>query len=102
MFKKFVKRPIVVNAVKYDGTNGNEIVQYANEMLQFQSYTTEECYVDDKTNNLYVQSMEGTMRALVGDYIIQGPFGEFYPCKPDIFDATYSEIDEDNSTELNN
>lgn len=38
---------------------------------------------------LYVVTLEGRMRADIGDYIIRGVQGEFYPCKPDIFEATY-------------
>jgi hypothetical protein len=38
---------------------------------------------------LYIQTLEGRMRADIGDFIIKGVNGEFYPCKPDIFDKTY-------------
>jgi hypothetical protein len=40
---------------------------------------------------LLIETLEGTMRAAVGDYIIRGVKGELYPCKPDIFEATYEE-----------
>ena len=43
------------------------------------------------TEHLRIRTLEGTMRAEVGDYIIKGVQGEFYPCKPDIFAATYEE-----------
>lgn len=48
---------------------------------------------EDK-NNPYVpiETLEGTMRASVGDYIIKGVNGEFYPCKPDIFEKTYEKV----------
>ena len=39
-----------------------------------------------------IDTLEGTMKASVGDWIIKGVQGEFYPCKPDIFDATYERI----------
>lgn len=45
-------------------------------------------------NGVYVKTNEGTMRADWGDYIIQGVQGELYPCKPDIFEATYDKIPE--------
>jgi hypothetical protein len=38
---------------------------------------------------LYIETLEGRMRADLGDYVIRGVKGEFYPCKPDIFEATY-------------
>lgn len=44
---------------------------------------------------LYIQTLEGQMRADIGDWIIQGVQGEFYPCKPDIFEATYEEVADD-------
>ena len=42
---------------------------------------------------LDIQTLEGTMRANVGDWVIQGVKGELYPCKPDIFAATYDAVD---------
>jgi len=39
--------------------------------------------------NIYIETLEGLMCANVGDYIIKGVSGEFYPCKPDIFEKTY-------------
>ncbi len=39
-----------------------------------------------------IPTLEGTMRGDVGDYIIRGVQGEFYPCKPDIFEATYEAV----------
>ncbi|MGA4864092.1 hypothetical protein ACPB9J_15745 [Streptomyces lavendulocolor] len=41
-----------------------------------------------------IDTLEGTMRAEPGDWIIKGIAGEFYPCKPDIFDATYEEVED--------
>ena len=42
---------------------------------------------------MYIETLEGTMRADVGDYIITGVKGEKYPCKPDIFKKSYEEIE---------
>lgn len=44
--------------------------------------------------SIYIDTLEGTMRAEPGDWIIRGVQGEFYPCKPDIFDATYEPVSE--------
>jgi len=46
-------------------------------------------YIDPATGELVIRTLEGDMRATYGDYIIKGVQGEFYPCKPDIFEATY-------------
>ena len=42
---------------------------------------------------LFVRTLEGNMKAEVGDWIIKGINGELYPCKPDIFDKTYEKVD---------
>lgn len=47
----------------------------------------------DKTD-LYIETLEGTMKATVGDWIIKGVKGEFYPCKADIFEQTYELVEE--------
>ena len=44
------------------------------------------------TLELRIGTLEGTMTAQLGDYIIRGVNGEFYPCKPDIFEKTYEEV----------
>lgn len=50
---------------------------------------------DDGTLN--IRTLEGVMRADVGDWIIRGVQGELYPCKPDVFSATYEQVDEPTS-----
>lgn len=45
-----------------------------------------------KTTSLLISTLEGMMRADEGDWIIKGVNGEFYPCKPDIFEATYEAV----------
>lgn len=47
-----------------------------------------------KEEKIEIETLEGTMTASVGDYIIKGVNGEFYPCKPDIFDKNYEEVKE--------
>lgn len=44
-----------------------------------------------KDSELYIKTLEGTHHASIGDYIVRGVKGEFYPCKPDIFELTYQE-----------
>ena len=50
--------------------------------------------IDDVKGGFYIPTLEGDMKASIGDYIIKGVNGEFYPCKPDIFDKTYEEVTE--------
>ncbi len=48
--------------------------------------------IDPATGQMLIATLEGEMRAGVGDWIIRGVQGEFYPIKPDIFEATYEEV----------
>lgn len=50
-------------------------------------------YIDPATGDLMIRTLEGDMRATYGDWIIRGVQGEFYPCKPEIFEATYEAVD---------
>ena len=47
-----------------------------------------------KKDGLKIFTLEGTMNANIGDWIIKGVKGEFYPCKPDIFEETYEKVEE--------
>jgi hypothetical protein len=80
------KKPVVVEAERFDGTNA---------ILDFVAYTGPaplfgaDCAYKPSTRKLFIKTSEGTMEASEGDWIICGVKGEFYPCKPDIFEATY-------------
>lgn len=54
--------------------------------------STHECHAWHNGTNLFIETLEGVMTANVGDYIIQGVKGEFYACKPDIFEETYERV----------
>lgn len=77
---KYRKIPVEIEAIKWDGTNVDEIKEFTNG----DSYVFNNC--------LFIRTLEGTMNANQGDYIIRGVKGEFYPCKPDIFKKTYEEV----------
>ena len=92
---KYRKKPLVVEAVKIDKDNTEEL-----ETLIDTNNSSEDicCYY----RSLYgiaeiymvkIKTLEGTMVANVGDYIIKGIKGEFYPCKPNIFEATYEKVE---------
>lgn len=94
---KFKKKPIVVEAIRWTGSNleeirnfvGSDLIEECVELFDIKR-TLKEMLVD-----IAIDTLEGTMRVDYGDYIIKGVKGEFYPCKPDIFLATYEEVIED-------
>ena len=83
---KYRKKPVVFEAIVWDGKNYREISDFA-KILKDTS-------VDPIAKKVYITTLEGTMTADIGDYIIKGINGEFYPCKPDIFDKTYEKVTE--------
>ena len=85
---KYRKKPVVIEAFKFDGYfidfEGERYVPWwAVEGLDTGVLTVE------GQGDVYVNTLEGKMLVNVGDYIIKGIKGELYPCKPDIFEATY-------------
>ena len=85
---KYRNKPVVVEAFQFDGDfndrNGNYYVpEWAVKGLKREYFTFED------SGDLYIYTLEGKMLVNVGDYIIKGIKGEFYPYKPDIFEATY-------------
>ena len=84
MINHYVKKPVIIRACRWTGENSAEMSVFLN-----QNYITTS--VNEK--DFYIQTLEGLMKASVGDYIIEGVKGEFYPCKPDIFEATYEEVE---------
>lgn len=85
---KFVKKPIMIEATRWTGHNLEAIKKWSGNP---------ECFVygpgpGASDDLLMINTLEGHMSAQVGDWIIKGVKGELYPCKPDIFDATYEEV----------
>lgn len=78
---KFRKKPVVVNAYLYTGQTPDQWPKWLMEEYGMS--------VSRHINHLEIVTLEGTMKADHGDYIIQGVQGEIYPCKPSIFEATY-------------
>jgi len=78
---KFRKKPVVVDAVKFDGLNFTECEKFIGK----QNY-------DNTLNYPNVKTLEGTMAVNVGDYLVKGVKGEIYPCKPEIFEMTYEPV----------
>jgi hypothetical protein len=91
--KRFRKRPVVIEAMQYNGNNGSLLRDWSyGEVIE--SPIAEPTETDKDGRYVQVKTLEGVMCGLVGDWIIKGVNGEFYPCKPDIFEKTYEEVKE--------
>lgn len=88
---RYRKKPVVIDAMQYDGSEGSQraIVNWTDGRAAG--------YFDRGTYCLLIRSLEGDMRADPGDWIIRGVKGEFYPCRADIFEATYESVDENDA-----
>jgi hypothetical protein len=81
---KFRKKPIVIDAINWDGTQ-----EARDKLFKFGGL--------DKYNSggeLLIHTLEGIMTSEIGDWVIKGIKGEFYPCKPDIFEKTYEKVED--------
>lgn len=84
---KYRKKPVVIDAVKWTGNNFKQI----KELIANSSPSNRT--LQQKGDTLIIKTLEGDMTASLNDYIIKGVQGEFYPCKPDIFEKTYEAVD---------
>lgn len=80
---KFRKKPVVIEAVQWNGNNLAEIESFLGAIK----------YPIDAMG-IIISTLEGNMVASVGDFIIKGINGEFYPCKPEIFEKTYEVVND--------
>lgn len=80
---KYRKKPVVIEAVQFDGT-----IESVEELM------IPEVSQELGSKTLQIPTLEGVMTASPGDFIIKGVNGEFYPCKPDIFEKTYERVEE--------
>ena len=86
---KYRKKPVVIDAMQYTEDSREQIIEWCDP--RHHSMDEEGCLFE--TSHLFIKTLEGEMMAKLGDWIIQGIRGEFYPCKPDIFEATYEPVD---------
>ena len=68
-----------------------QTLRYPDQEVDDLSIPDKGWYIDPSDGSLMIRTLEGDMRVSPGDYVIKGVNGEFYPCKPDIFDKTYEE-----------
>ena len=87
--QKFVKKPVVIEAIQYDGANITEIESFVGAKLPT-------IMTSDLGAQLVIPTLEGDMKVSKGDYVIKGIKGEFYPCKPDVFKSTYNVVEDNN------
>lgn len=89
---QFRKKPVVIDAIQWNGDNDIPIMDFVGKKLSV-SKPSERIEMDNDLPNhawvLIIPTLEGDMRANRNDWIIKGVNGEFYPCKPDIFEKTY-------------
>ena len=83
MIKKYKTKPVVIEAVKWTGSNVDEVREFMSDKKWMLNI-----------GGLFIKTLEGDMRADEGDYIIKGLRGEFYPCKPDVFEKKYEEVED--------
>jgi hypothetical protein len=89
---KFRKKPVVIEAVKWLGDNLREVIDFTGLHPSAEKWTWEEYQAVVSSEGLKIFTMEGALTATIGDWIVKGVKGEYYPCKPDIFDATYEPV----------
>ena len=96
MIKKYIKKPVQIEAMQLTKENIVEVFNFLDGANYKETKSVEE--LEDfsqrmlKQGYIVIETLEGIMKASFGDYIIKGVKGEFYPCKPDIFQATYEEV----------
>jgi hypothetical protein len=91
---KYRKKPVEIEAQQYiDAKSGTEIIQ---RILEADGRASLRCIDPGKADHgghtIMIRTLEGDMHAAFGDWVIRGVQGEFYPCKPDIFAATYEAV----------
>ncbi len=80
---KYRKKPVVIEANQLTIENAHALALWSNAILHESKFIPE---------FLIIHTLEGDHKAEIGDWIIKGVNGEFYPCKPDIFEKTYEKV----------
>ena len=95
MAAKFRKKPVVIEAMQINGKyeRTEEIIKWVNSHTpNFNASDSRTWAISSYYGEVTIRTLEGEMTAQKGDWIIHGVKGEFYPCKPDIFEATYEPV----------
>lgn len=86
---KYRKKPVVIEAFRFSMDSFQELHELLSEFMKDADVDID-CLNEGK---IYINTLEGVMTATEGDWIIKGVSGEFYPCKPDIFEKTYELVE---------
>jgi hypothetical protein len=92
----FQKKPVIVEAIQFTGHNHREVGRFMGCDCGYRKPVAEDCPYDHSKAGpkcIFIRTLEGDHRADPGDWVIKGIKGELYPCKPDIFEATYEEVE---------
>jgi len=89
---KYRKKPVVIEAVQWNGKNHEDIRRFYEDEKTERWLASD--HVDGRPVCFYIKTREGKMNLRPWDYLIKGIQNEFYPCKPDIFEATYEKVEE--------
>ncbi|EPZ9324838.1 hypothetical protein ACXYO7_004724 [Salmonella enterica subsp. enterica] len=91
--KRFTKKPVTISAIQWTGDNLPDVIEFTGKHPRWGDWFADMgeyiAHVRSDGNRFKIFTLEGAMDALPGDWIIRGVQGEHYPCKPDIFAATY-------------
>jgi hypothetical protein len=89
---KYRKKPVVIEAFQFGITEKVDLPRWAKDAIQSDNI---QCFSQYGGSQRWaeINTLEGTMRAEVGDWVIRGVAGEIYPCKPDIFEKTYEQVE---------
>lgn len=94
---KYIKKPVVIEAIQLKVNNFDDVCNFMGRTPEPKHNPDfgidEHVHTNEPYLGVYIDTLEGKMFANYGDYIIKGVNGEFYPCKPDIFEKTYKKAD---------
>ena len=96
IINKYKKKPVIIEAIQYTGDNLQEVLDFTGKHPSwnhwFKDFDDYKNHVESENGVFKIKTLEGDHNAQIGDFIIKGVHGEFYPCKPDIFEKTYEAI----------
>lgn len=87
--RRFRKKPVEIAAIQYTGYNWKDVAFFCGD------WKGTDCPIAVRganTDDMLIRTLEGVMNCPVGHWVIKGLAGEFYPCRPDIFEQSYEEV----------
>ena len=94
---KYKKKPVVIEAIQWNGKNTKQVLEFMGQKVDLSNPIAQDRFYDYELslkNGWKITTLEGGHIASINDFIIKGIKGEFYPCKPDIFELTYDKVEE--------